>query len=77
MVGLLAASCAADESDAARDDEPFVAQVPPDVDLDVHSVPLSEIVFDTFDGGSVALPESTPELRAELLDAIPPIDQPD
>lgn len=76
MVGLLAASCAADESDAARDDEPFVAQVPPDVDLDVHSVPLSEIVFDTFDGGSVALPESTPELRAELLDAIPPIDQP-
>lgn len=42
-----------------------------------HNVPLDEVLFDTFDGGSVPLPESTPELRARLLDAIPPIDNPD
>ncbi|MFA9565117.1 MAG: DUF3179 domain-containing (seleno)protein, partial [Acidimicrobiales bacterium] len=34
-------------------------------------------MFDTFDGGSTPpLPESTPELRSRLLDAIPPIDAP-
>ncbi len=32
--------------------------------------------FDTFDGGSVRLSDSTPELRARLLDEIPPIDNP-
>ncbi len=52
------------------------AQTPPDVDLSLHSVPLNEIYFDTFDGGSVPLSESTPELRLRLLDAIPPIDRP-
>ena len=50
--------------------------MPPDVDLSIHSVPLNEIYFDTFDGGSVPLSDSTPELRLRLLDAIPPIDQP-
>ncbi len=49
---------------------------PPDVDLSVHSVPLDEVYFDTFDGGSVPLSDSTPELRARLLDVIPPIDRP-
>jgi len=52
------------------------AQTPPDVDLSLHSVPLNEIYFDTFDGGSVPLSESTAELRLRLLDAIPPIDRP-
>ncbi len=52
------------------------APTPPDVDLSAHSVPLDEIYFDTFDGGSVPLSESTAELRLRLLDAIPPIDQP-
>ncbi len=50
--------------------------MPPDVDVSIHTVPLEEIYFDTFDGGSVPLSESTPELRARLLDAIPPIDEP-
>ena len=49
---------------------------PPDVDLSVHSVPLDEVYFDTFDGGSVPLSDSTPELRERLLDVIPPIDRP-
>lgn len=52
------------------------AQTAPDVDLSLHSVPLNEIYFDTFDGGSVPLSESTAELRLRLLDAIPPIDRP-
>ena len=39
---------------------------PPDVDLSVHSVPLNEVYFDTFDGGSVQLSDSTPELRDRL-----------
>jgi len=34
------------------------------------------VFFDTFDGGSVQLSESSPGLRARLLDAIPPIDNP-
>lgn len=49
---------------------------PPDVDLSAHTVPLDEIYFDTFDGGAVPLSESTSELRARLLHAIPPIDDP-
>lgn len=76
---LLLVACSADDDSAIDDstpDQPLVAATPPDVDLSEHSVPLSEIVFDTFDGGSVALPESTAELRARLLDAIPPIDRP-
>lgn len=48
----------------------------PEVDTSIHSVPLDQILFDTFDGRTVSLPESTPELRSRLLDAIPPIDQP-
>ena len=52
------------------------AQTPPDVDVSLHSVPLNEIYFDTFDGGSVPLSESTADLRLRLLDAIPPIDRP-
>jgi len=51
-------------------------QPPPDVDMTIHSVPLDEIYFDTFDGGSVTLADSTPEIRSALLDAIPPIDEP-
>ena len=49
---------------------------PPDLDLSVHNVPLEEVYFDTFDGGSVRLSDSTSDLRAGLLDAIPPIDNP-
>jgi len=41
-----------------------------------HGVPLEDIHFDTFDGGSVPLSEAPPELIARLLDAIPPIDNP-
>ena len=52
------------------------SSVPPEIDVTFHSVPLEEVYFDTFDGGSVPLSASTPELRLRLLDAIPPIDDP-
>lgn len=47
-----------------------------DVNIALHSVPLSDIVFDTFDGGSISLPEATEDEIRGLLNAIPPIDDP-
>ena len=44
--------------------------------MTLHSVPLDEIYFDTFDGGSITLADSSPEIRKALLDVIPPIDDP-
>ncbi len=80
LVGLAAAACSVDLLTApeAGDTQPDESQPnpPPDVDMTLHDVPLDEIHFDTFDVGSVPLSESTPELRARLLDAIPPIDNP-
>ena len=49
---------------------------PPDTDTSISIVALADVHFDTFDGGSVTLADSTPELRSHLLDAIPPIDDP-
>ncbi|MEM1334378.1 MAG: DUF3179 domain-containing (seleno)protein [Actinomycetota bacterium] len=65
-----------DEVPTERSGEPAPAALPPDIDLSRSSVDPSEILFDTFDGGSVPLPDSSPQLRARLLDRIPPIDQP-
>ena len=51
----------------------------PDVDTTLHSVPLEEIYFDTFNPGRnriVPLTEATPDLIARLRDAIPPIYNP-
>ena len=48
----------------------------PDVDQSLHSVPLDEVYFDTFDGGSVQLSRSTLEVRRRLFDTIKPIDDP-
>lgn len=49
---------------------------PPDIDVSQHDVPLDDVHFDTFDGGSVTLADSDAQLRARLLDAIPPINDP-
>jgi Protein of unknown function (DUF3179) len=54
---------------------PVLSPIPP-VDTSRHSVPLEEIVFDTFDGGSIALSDADPATIERLLDAIPPIDGP-
>ena len=55
--------------------DPAPIEVPP-VDLSKHGVPLEEVYFDTFDGGSVPLSEASPQLIERLRDAIPPIDSP-
>jgi hypothetical protein len=49
----------------------------PDVDTGTASVALEDVVFDTFGGGPLTLASSTPQDRIALLDAIPPIDDPD
>jgi len=46
------------------------------VDISRFEVPLDEIIFDTFDGGSVALTEATEAQVQALLNAIPPIVNP-
>ncbi len=46
------------------------------MDLTLHSVPLDQVYFDTFDGGAVPLDAAAPELIERLRDAIPPIDNP-
>ena len=77
VVALVTGACAADnENEAQATIDAADPLTPPDVDTSQHSVPLSSIHFDTFDGRSVTLNASSPELRARLLDAIPPIDAP-
>ncbi len=46
---------------------------PPALDTAIRSVELDQVVFDTFDGGSVRLSVATPELVDRLRDAIQPI----
>ncbi len=48
----------------------------PELDTERHDVPLDEVVFDTFDGGSLPLEETDERARRALVDAIPPIDGP-
>ncbi len=45
-------------------------------DLTRAEVGLEEVIFDTFDGGSIPLSEASEAQVARLLDAIPPIDEP-
>ena len=56
-----------------------VPKLVPDVDKSIHSVPLEDILFDTFDTVSariVPLSEISDELQADLRDAIIPVDLP-
>ena len=45
-------------------------------DLTTHAVPLADVVFDTFDGGSVPLSAASEEQVLSLRDAIVPISEP-
>ena len=56
-----------------------VQKLVPDVDKSTHSVPLEDILFDTFGTVSarfVPLSEISDELQADLRDAIIPVDLP-
>jgi hypothetical protein len=50
----------------------------PDIDTNVHNVPLDEIIFDTFQPANRAVPltDAQPALIRSLRDAIPPIYEP-
>ncbi len=72
---LFAAACGG--GDGARNDSAGAErETVAGIDLSRHSVPLADVYFDTFDGGSVPLSEIGEELVLSLVDAIPPIDEP-
>ena len=49
---------------------------PPLVDLSIHSVPLDQVIFDTFDGGATRLSEASEITIRRLRDAIRPVYEP-
>ena len=49
---------------------------PPLVDTDIHSVPLRDVIFDTFNGGYLRLSEASSQSIESLRDVIRPIYQP-
>ncbi len=51
------------------------APLPP-VDASIASVPLSDVVFDLFDGSYVPFPDATDTLIEQMRDAIVPIYEP-
>lgn len=56
-----------------------VPRLVPDLDRSIHSVPLDDIIFDTFGTGDtrfVPLSEISDELQTDLRDAIIPVDLP-
>lgn len=46
---------------------------PPDLDTSIASVPLQEVIFDTFDGGAIALSSASKSTIERLRDLIKPI----
>lgn len=74
---LVAAACSGGGGEGVRDDAAGVdRETVAGIDLSRHSVPLADVHFDTFDGGSVPLSEIDEELVLSLVDAIPPLDEP-
>lgn len=73
-----------ESNEASRDEQPTATRpleltdpaATPRLDRARAAVPLDEIIFDTFDGGSVPLSEADDELVDRLFDALPPIDAP-
>lgn len=89
LAAVILASCGADtpeartageieasESGATRPLELTEPDATPPVDQSQASVELADIVFDTFDGGSITLAEASQDDIDRLFDAIPPIDSP-
>ncbi|MEM7092126.1 MAG: DUF3179 domain-containing protein [Actinomycetota bacterium] len=70
----VAAGCAGASEDATEPEEE--REIFAGVNIAIADVALSEVVFDTFDGGSITLDEATEEQVLDLLNAIPPLDEP-
>jgi hypothetical protein len=80
VAALVVAACvngAAQEEGADPGPGPEETRIVAAVDLSKHTVPLEDIHFDTFDGGSIPLSEISGERMLSLLDAIPPLDEPE
>lgn len=76
-LALLAAACLGEGGNAPGETSPGnSARTVAGVDLSRHSVPLEDVHFDTFDGGSIPLSEIGEERIIGLRDAIPPLDAP-
>jgi len=73
---LVAVACAGGGDDAGNDSAGAGRNTIAGIDLSRHSVPLADVHFDTFDGGSVPLSEIAEDRVLSLVDAIPPIDEP-
>ena len=83
-IALVTASCGDSSTDDGSSDD--ARTVPPEVatardqvagtDLTGAVVDLDDIIFDTFDGGSIPLTEASEAEVAALRDAIAPIDDP-
>ena len=80
LLALTAAACGS----AAATPSPTPSAVGTPVDLSsvpladtsLHAVPLEEVVFDTFDGSFVRLPDATDATILRLRDVIQPIYEP-
>lgn len=87
LIAVLAAACGADTETGQLADgpssgatRPLTLTAPADtplVDRTVASVELADIVFDTFNGGSITLAEADDDAVASLFDRIAPIDAPE
>ena len=73
---LVAAACGGGGEGAPDDSAGAGRDTVAGIDLTRHSVPLEDVHFDTFDGGSVPLSEIGERLVLSLVDAIPPLDEP-
>lgn len=71
---VLAAACGDGGDPRLAGDEAVGRTELAGTDLTRHEVPLDEIIFDTFDGGSLRLTEASGAEVEALLDAIAPID---
>ena len=70
VLGLLTTTCG---TDSEIDRDPIDTTT---LNRNIAEVPLDQVFFDTFDGGSIPLSEATASDIARLLDRIPPIDDP-
>ncbi len=73
---LVAAAACLSAGEEAPSGSPSSGRSAGGTDISRHSVPLEEIHFDTFDGGSVPLSEISESKLLSLRDAIPPLDSP-
>jgi len=76
VIAIAAIACGSGSDEPVEASPTDTSQVVGGVDLSIHEVSLSDVHFDTFDGGSIPLSEISEERLLSLVDAIPPLDTP-